>query len=60
MLQLYSGDLLPKDSWDILSHENKSYLIDVRTTGEWRYLERPDFGNHTCGWRANGLPWSRN
>lgn len=42
MLQLYRGDLLPKDSWDILSREDKAYLVDVRTAAEWHYVGEPD------------------
>lgn len=42
MLQLYRGDLLPKDSWDILSRDDMAYLIDIRTAAERYYVGEPD------------------
>ncbi len=41
-MQLYHGDLLPKDSWDILVREKNAYIVDVRTKAEWHYVGGPD------------------
>jgi len=44
MLQLYRGNLSPKNSWELLSHERHSYIVDVRTKEEWHYVGVPDLG----------------
>ncbi|MDF3047994.1 MAG: glpE [Candidatus Midichloriaceae bacterium] len=44
MLQLYRGDLSPKNSWELLYRERDSYVVDVRTQAEWRFVGVPDLG----------------
>lgn len=40
-MKLYSGDLSPKDSWDLLESNPAAHLIDVRTKAEWGYVGVP-------------------
>ena len=37
----YAGDLSPLESWDILSKEKESFLIDCRTQPEWQFVGIP-------------------
>jgi rhodanese-related sulfurtransferase len=41
MLQLYSGDLLAIEAWELLKSDNNSYLVDVRTSSEWKHIGVP-------------------
>jgi len=45
MLQLYKGDLLPKDAWNMLKDKEKTILVDVRTQAEWHYVGVPDLSS---------------
>ena len=38
----YSGDIDPKESWDLLKSNENSYLIDCRTKAEWQFVGVPD------------------
>jgi rhodanese-related sulfurtransferase len=42
MVQLYAGDVLPAEAWQILKSKQDSYLVDVRTSAEWHYVGFPD------------------
>lgn len=37
----YAGDIPPKEAWRILSEEQDSVLIDVRTGAEWQFVGVP-------------------
>lgn len=41
MTQLYSGNLLAIEAWELLKSNDNSYLIDVRTTSEWKHYGVP-------------------
>lgn len=41
MLRLYYGDLLAVEAWELLKNNCSSYLIDVRTSSEWKYVGVP-------------------
>jgi rhodanese-related sulfurtransferase len=41
-MQLYRGDLLPKESWDLLSQDPEACLVDVRTNLELKQIGIPD------------------
>ena len=34
----YSGDLSPRETWDMLAADAGAVLIDVRTDAEWNYV----------------------
>lgn len=36
--QGYSGDLSPREAWDLLTRTRNATLIDVRTRAEWLYV----------------------
>lgn len=38
----YAGDVDPRAAWKILQEQAGSWLIDVRTEAEWRYVGVPD------------------
>jgi rhodanese-related sulfurtransferase len=38
----YAGDINATDAWGVLSSENDSFLIDVRTDVEWNNAGIPD------------------
>ncbi len=38
----YAGDVDPRAAWKILQEQAGSWLIDVRTEAEWRYVGAPD------------------
>jgi rhodanese-related sulfurtransferase len=38
----YAGNVAPATAWKILSENDKSILIDVRTQAEWSYVGLPD------------------
>ena len=38
----YAGDLTPQQAWDLLAHDERAVLVDVRTEGEWRTIGVPD------------------
>lgn len=55
-MQFYKGDLLPKQAWEMLMNDDKSFLIDVRTILECHYVGQPylnKFANKliTLEWR---------
>ena len=39
---LYAGDITPQESWELLSQNPDSVLVDVRTSAEWNWVGRPD------------------
>ncbi len=39
---LYAGDILPKDAWELLKNDKNAMLIDVRTVPEWAFVGYPD------------------
>lgn len=45
MNSFYSGDVLPTEAWSSLKAEPNSYLIDVRTSAEWRFVGTPDLSS---------------
>jgi rhodanese-related sulfurtransferase len=40
----YAGDLSIEDAYAVLSEDEKSILVDVRTQPEWAYVGVPDLG----------------
>ena len=38
----YAGDLTPQQAWDLLAHDERALLVDVRTDAEWRFVGIPD------------------
>ena len=38
----YAGDLSSKETWELLSSDPKSRLVDVRTMPEWAFVGVPD------------------
>ncbi|MGD0563701.1 MAG: rhodanese-like domain-containing protein [Roseiarcus sp.] len=40
----YAGDLSIEDAYALLTEEEKSVLVDVRTQAEWAYVGVPDIG----------------
>lgn len=40
----YAGDLSVEDAYAVLSKDEKSVLVDVRTQPEWTYVGVPDLG----------------
>lgn len=38
----YAGDITPQESWELLSQNPDSVLVDVRTSAEWNWVGRPD------------------
>lgn len=45
MTRQYKGDVTPKDAWDLLSTEENSVLVDVRTLAEWKCVGVPNLAN---------------
>lgn len=41
-IKKYAGDVTPKEAWNILKLENRSFLIDCRTKAEWSYVGVPN------------------
>jgi rhodanese-related sulfurtransferase len=40
--QEYAGDLGIGEAWDLLAHDPKVQLVDVRTVAEWNFVGVPD------------------
>lgn len=38
----YTGDKTPEESWESLSNNRESQLVDVRTSAEWAFVGVPD------------------
>lgn len=38
----YAGDLTPQQAWELLEHDERALLVDVRTDGEWAATGVPD------------------
>lgn len=38
----YSGEIEPRDAWDLLKANPNAQLIDVRTIAEWTFVGLPD------------------
>ncbi|GEA87819.1 rhodanese-like domain-containing protein [Cellulomonas cellasea] len=38
----YAGDLTPQQAWELLEHDERALLVDVRTDGEWTTVGVPD------------------
>ncbi|WP_258724643.1 rhodanese-like domain-containing protein [Cellulomonas sp. NS3] len=38
----YAGDLTPQQAWELLEHDERALLVDVRTDGEWATIGVPD------------------
>jgi rhodanese-related sulfurtransferase len=38
----YAGDISVEDAWQLLSSEQDSVLVDVRTQAEWAFVGRPN------------------
>lgn len=41
----YSGDVQPREAWDILQTNPDARLIDVRTEAEWMFVGTPDLSS---------------
>jgi len=41
----YAGDIEVAEAWRILSEDDRSVLIDVRTQAEWSFVGLPDIGS---------------
>jgi rhodanese-related sulfurtransferase len=51
----YAGDLTPQQAWDLLQHDERALLVDVRTVGEWQQIGVPDADE--LGGRAAFVEW---
>ncbi|MFO1189743.1 MAG: rhodanese-like domain-containing protein [Alphaproteobacteria bacterium] len=51
----YAGDLSPREAWDILAHEPRAVLVDVRTQPEWTFVGVPDLSG--LGREAELVSW---
>ena len=51
----YAGDLSVQQAWDLLAHEPKVQLIDVRTVAEWNFVGLPDLS--ALGRRVHCVEW---
>ncbi|MGW6131202.1 rhodanese-like domain-containing protein [Cellulomonas sp. NPDC055163] len=51
----YAGDLTPQQAWDLLEHDERALLVDVRTDGEWTAIGVPD--TSTTGRPAAFVQW---
>ena len=40
--QEYTGDILPKEAWQMLTENLDTVLVDVRTPEEWQFVGVPD------------------
>ena len=38
----YKGDITPEEAWKLLSTQDDTILVDVRTNAEWNYVGVPD------------------
>lgn len=52
---LYAGDILPDEAWDILQNHAGALLVDVRTEAEWAYVGVPSLA--TLGREPIFIPW---
>jgi len=41
-IDAYAGDLAPQQAWDLLAHDSKAVLVDVRSQPEWSFVGLPD------------------
>lgn len=41
----YKGDITPEEAWKMLSEQNNTILVDVRTKAEWNYVGVPDLSD---------------
>lgn len=41
----YAGDITPQESWQLLSGNPDSVLVDVRTAAEWNWVGVPDLSS---------------
>ena len=53
----YAGDLGPVEAWDLMAHDPKAQLIDVRTVAEWNFVGLPDLSDlqrqtHCIEWQG--------
>ncbi len=51
----YTGDVTPREAWDMLESKDGSVLVDVRTNAEWAYVGLPDLSSlnkdcHLASW----------
>ncbi len=53
--QGYSGDVTPRQAWQILTENPDAVLVDVRTQPEWVFVGVPDLAS--LGKRAVFIPW---
>jgi rhodanese-related sulfurtransferase len=51
----YAGDLTPQQAWELLEHDERALLVDVRTDGEWAAIGVPD--TSTTGRPAAFVEW---
>lgn len=51
----YAGDLTPQQAWELLEHDERALLVDVRTDGEWATIGVPD--TSTTGRPAAFVEW---
>jgi rhodanese-related sulfurtransferase len=51
----YAGDLTPAETWKILQNNERSILIDVRSTAEWAYVGVTDLSS--IGKEAYTIEW---
>ncbi|MCC3861900.1 rhodanese-like domain-containing protein [Pseudemcibacter aquimaris] len=41
----YKGDVSPAQAWDLLSSDENTVLVDVRTLAEWKCVGEPDLSS---------------
>lgn len=42
VLMSYAGDVTPAQAWELLENDEKTVLVDCRTTAEWNFVGVPD------------------
>jgi rhodanese-related sulfurtransferase len=53
----YAGDVGPDQAWELLEHNPKTQLVDVRTTAEWAFVGIPDLSS--LGREIHRVEWQR-
>jgi rhodanese-related sulfurtransferase len=53
----YAGDVSPVEALDILRHDPRAQLVDVRTTAEWAFVGAPDLSS--LGRELHKVEWQR-
>ncbi len=41
----YAGEIMPKETWEMLSENDQAQILDVRTQAEWSWVGIPDLSS---------------